>query len=86
MKSLKPGTSTSDVEVTHISRHGVWLLVAGKEYFLPYDQFPWFRDARLREIQDVELLHGTHLHWPALDVDLCLESIENPDTFPLVYQ
>jgi len=86
MKSLELGTSTSDVEVTHISRHGIWLLVAGKEYFLPYDQFPWFRDARLREIQDVELLHGTHLHWPALDVDLCLESIEDPEAFPLVYE
>lgn len=86
MKSLEPGTSTSAVEVTHISPHGLWLLVAGKEYFLPYDQFPWFRDARLREIQDIELLHGSHLHWPALDLDLCLESLENPDAFPLIYQ
>ena len=86
MRSPQPGTSISDVEVTHISRHGLWLLVAGKEYFLPYDHFPWFRDARLREIQDVELLHGTHLHWPALDVDLCLESLDDPEGFPLIYQ
>ncbi len=86
MRSLARGRSTSAVEVTHISRHGLWLLVADREYFLPYDQFPWFRDARLREIQDVELLHGSHLHWPALDVDLCLESLENPNAYPLVYQ
>ncbi len=86
MKSLVRGSSTSAVEVTHISPHGLWLLVADKEYFLPYDQFPWFREARLREIQDVELLHGSHLHWPVLDVDLCLESIENPEGYPLVYQ
>jgi hypothetical protein len=78
------GASASDVEVTHISRHGFWLLAAGKEYFLPYDQFPWFREARLREIQDVELPHASHLHWPALDVDLCQESLENPDAFPLI--
>ena len=86
MKSPVPGTSTSDAEVTHISSHGLWVLVAGTEYFLPYDQFPWFRDARLREILDVELLHGSHLHWPALDVDLCLESLEKPEAFPLIYQ
>ena len=86
MRSVAPGRSTSAVEVTHISPHGIWLLVGDKEYFLPYDEFPWFRDARLREIQDVELLHGSHLHWPELDVDLCLKSIENPDAFPLVYE
>ena len=86
MKPPVPGTSTPDAEVTHISSHGLWVLVAGTEYFLPYGQFPWFRDARLREIQEVELLHGSHLHWPALDVDLCLESLEKPEAFPLIYQ
>ena len=86
MRSQKLGTSTSDVEVTHISAHGVWLLVKGREHFLPHDEFPWFKEARLREILEVELLHGTHLHWPALDVDLCVESLGDPGAFPLVYQ
>jgi hypothetical protein len=75
-----------DIEVTHISPHGLWILVAGKEYFLAYEHFPWFQDARLREIHNVELLHGSHLHWPALDVDLCLESLDHPDGFPFTYQ
>jgi len=30
------------------------------------------------------LLHGDHLHWPGLDVDLHLESIEHPERFPLL--
>jgi hypothetical protein len=28
------------VEVTNVSAHGVWLLAAGKESFMPYDELP----------------------------------------------
>jgi len=34
----------------------------------------------------VELRHPHHLHWPDLDVDLAVESIEHPERFPLVSQ
>jgi len=86
MRSKQLGANTSDVEVTNISRHGLWLLVAGKEYFLPYQDYPWFKEARLGEILNIELLRGSHLHWPALDVDLCLESLDNPEAYPLIYR
>jgi hypothetical protein len=34
------------IEVTHISRHGFWLLLGEKEeLLLPFAQFPWFRQA-----------------------------------------
>jgi len=84
MKSSTLGTSTSMVEVTHISAHGVWLMVRGHEYFLPYEDFPWFKDAKLGDILDVKLLHQTHLYWPNLDVDLSLKSIQDPGAYPLV--
>ena len=42
MKSETRGTGISDVEVSHISRHGVWICVGDCEYFMPYDDFPWF--------------------------------------------
>ncbi len=84
MKSQELGKNTSEVEVTNVSRLGLWVLLADKEYFLPYQDFPWFRDARLSEILEVELLHGFHLHWPKLDVDLDLASLESPREFPLV--
>ena len=42
MNSLALGKSISDVEITNISTHGVWLLAHGKELFMPYDEFPWF--------------------------------------------
>lgn len=84
MKSSTLGTNTLAVEVTHISAHGVWLMVRGREYFLSYEDFPWFKDAKLGVILDVKLLHATHLYWPALDVDLSLKSIQDPDSYPLV--
>ena len=86
MKSQKLGTRTSDVEVANIDNHGVWLYVKGAEYFLPYTEYPWFREARVAEILDVQLLHEDHLHWPELDVDLSLKSLRDPDAYPLVYQ
>jgi len=84
MKSSTLGTNTLAVEVTHISAHGVWLLVKGREYFLSYDDFPWFKDAKLGDILAVKLLHTTHLYWPKLDVDLSLKSIRDPGSYPLI--
>ncbi|MBI5547297.1 MAG: DUF2442 domain-containing protein [Deltaproteobacteria bacterium] len=84
MNSSAPGTSTSEVEVLNVSPRGVWLLALGHEYFLPTENFPWFKDARLGEIYEVEVCHGHYLRWPRLDVDLELSSIERPGDYPLV--
>ena len=86
MKSKTAGEDISQVEVLNISRHGFWLFVRGHEYFLPFEDFPWFRDARISSILNVELLQPHHLYWPDLDVDLELESIRSPDDYPLVYR
>ena len=83
MKSETLGTSTSEVEVTQISKHGFWLLLHEKEHFLSFDSFPWFKDASVSAIQNVELLNDHHLYWPDLDIDLAFESIEHPERFPL---
>lgn len=83
MRSSPRGRSTS-AEVSHISPFGIWVLVGGKEYFLDFEQFPWFRSATVAQIHEVEVHHGRHLRWPALDVDLDLERMANPGRFPLV--
>ena len=49
MTSSTHGASTFQVEVTNIDRFGFWLLVEDREYFLPYQEFPWFRKARVEE-------------------------------------
>lgn len=79
------GAPTSQVEVTNIDHFGFWLLVEDKEYFLPYGDFPWFRGATVDQILNVQLFHGNHLSWPDLDVDLSLDSLQNPESFPLIY-
>lgn len=84
MKSLRPGKSTSEVEVTNVSIYGIWLLTDERELFLSYKEFPWFKDASVKEIFDVEEPRLGHFHWPRLDVDLSLESILHPERFPLV--
>ena len=68
MKSEPLGKSTSEVEVTNISRHGLWLIVDDEELFLPFDEFPWFKDASVQAILNVQR-HAEHFHWPTLDVD-----------------
>jgi hypothetical protein len=83
MKSQRLGKSTSAVEVTHVSGHGVWLLTGDRELFMPYDDFPWFKEATIREILNVEEPSPGHFYWPDLDVDLAVESIEHPERFPL---
>jgi hypothetical protein len=70
--------------VTNISRHGLWLLLDEQELFLSFEEFPWFADAPVKAILEVERPHPHHLHWPQLDVDLAVESIEHPDLYPLV--
>ena len=84
MKSETAGTSTSQAEVTNIDSHGIWVYVGEKEYFLSYEAYPWFRDAQVGHIINLELHHGCHLFWPDLDVDLSVESLENPRQYPLV--
>jgi hypothetical protein len=86
MKSAKRGKSTSEVLVSNIDQFGIWLLVKGTEHFLPYKDFPWFRGATIDGILNVQLANPDHLYWPALDVDLSLESLEHPEEFPLVAQ
>ena len=79
----KLGRCTLEAEVTNISTHGLWVLVGDKEYFLPFEQFPWFKDKTINDITKVESFGEGHLYWENLDVDLSVEMIEHPERFPL---
>ena len=84
MTSVAPGTSTSEVEVTNVSKHGFWLLIRDQEVFVPFIEFPWFKDASIGQLLNVQLPSPHHLYWPDLDVDLAVESLFHPERFPLV--
>jgi hypothetical protein len=83
MSSKLHGIATSGIEITNISSHGVWLLVGDRELFMSYEDFPWFKDAPVGKVLNVEEQSPGHFYWPDLDVDLGLETIENPEKFPL---
>ncbi len=83
-KSGTAGQSTLKPEVSAITRQGIWLIVEQIEYFAPFIDFPWFKSAPAQAIFDLRMPHKGHLRWPALDIDLHLDSLVRPDAFPLI--
>ena len=79
-----PGMTISEVEVSLVSNQGFWLLADDEELFLSYADFPWFKQATIAQITQVERPTKNHLYWPNLDIDLSLESVWYPAKFPLV--
>jgi len=74
----------SQVEVSGISLHGIWLFLGDSEVFLPFKDFPWFRDAPVGGVLHVERPEPNHLYWPDLDIDVAVDSILNPARYPLI--
>lgn len=86
MKLRKPGKNISKrAEVSGITQNGIWILALGHEYFLSFDNYPWFKKANVEDIYNIKLIHENHLTWPGLDIDLELESLVHPEKYPLKY-
>lgn len=86
MRSGKPGSAISAVEMTQVSSRGLWLYLpkTKREYYLSFEHFPWFKDATYRQLSSIEVERGHILRWVELDVDLDLDRIENPSQYPLI--
>jgi hypothetical protein len=50
-------------------------LTHGKELFMSYEDFSWFKDRVVKSIQNVQEPSPGHFYWPDIDVDLTLEII-----------
>ena len=70
--------------VLRIESYGFWMLIKGKEYFLSFENFPWFKNATTSQITNFEMPSEEHIYWPELDVDLSLSIIEHPEKYKLV--
>ena len=81
-----PGTITSDVEIVQCTPAAIWIAVRDREYCLKRKDFPWFFSVSIDKVFNVEELFPGHLYWPEIDVDLDIQSIENPQAFPLIFQ
>jgi len=84
-KSNNAGARITDAEVTSISKHGFWLYLGGRELFVSFQEFPWFADASVRHVTNVEWPSPNQLRWPDLDIDLSVDSLEAPEKFPLLF-
>ncbi|MFM8269531.1 MAG: DUF2442 domain-containing protein [Pseudomonadota bacterium] len=85
---MSPGESIlPEVEVQNVSIEGIFVFVLGSEYFLSFDEYPWFRDASVGQICRVELIaEGTGIRWPDLDAELEIESLKSPEKYPLKFR
>jgi hypothetical protein len=79
-----PGSVTSAVEVTHVSTHCLWLLLGDEELVMPFAEFPWFKQATIAQLSNVNWPTPDHLYWPQLDIDFSVASIRAPHMFPLL--
>ena len=61
--------------------NGIAVVVNGKEYFLRFTDFPWFEYCSTAELRDVTS-DRWGVYWNSVDIDLSMESIENPERFP----
>ena len=84
MNSSTLGNNILKTEVTNVSSFGIWLLTSSnKEFFLSFEDYPWFKSKPIEQIFNIEEFVPGHFHWPDLDVDLSEEILENPDRYPL---
>ena len=60
-------------------------MVKDEEKFLSFEDFPWFKKARIEELLDVHEVSPGHFYWEKLDIDLSTEIIDNPERFSLVF-
>ncbi len=77
-------TQHTSVSVLMINDKGLMLSVLGNDYFVSYNRLPWMRDARISDVLNVQMLGKTAIEWPALDIDLEIDSLQHPERYPLV--
>jgi hypothetical protein len=72
-------------QITNIEQDGFWLLTLDGEFFVPFERYPIFEQARLSQIFNFRESFGD-FHWDELDVDIEMEALKHPEQYPLVFQ
>ena len=81
--SINNGTYSS-VKVNAVMSNGIVIEVMGNSFFLPYNSNPWFEKATIADVFNVEMVGKTGIRWDRLDVDLAIDSLQNPEKYPLI--
>lgn len=83
-KELKTNGKITSVKVNSITSIGLFMTIEGKDYFLNYNDFPWFANSRVSDVLNVSILGHSSLRWESLDIDLEIDSILFPEKYPLM--
>ncbi len=74
------------LEATSITAIGLWILNRNEEYFIPYADYPAFRQGTVDQIANVEQPAPDQFYWPDLDIDIEAAALDEPERFPLQFQ
>ena len=80
----KNNSESMSASVLMINSQGVMLSVLGHDYFLSYNRVPWMQDAPVSSVLNVRMCGVEAIEWPDLDVDLEIESLQDPERYPLL--
>jgi len=82
-----PGTNifTGNIQITNIERDGFWILLPDNEYFVSFDHYPAFKQARIKQIFNFRF-DEDEIRWPDIDVDLEIEALKHPENYPLIFR
>lgn len=86
MTLSKLGEDTLQVEITSITAIGLWLLAGNREYFVPFADYPAFREGTVDQIVNVQQPAPDQFYWPDLDIDIETAALNDPQRFPLPFQ
>ncbi|MCK9225106.1 MAG: DUF2442 domain-containing protein [Candidatus Muirbacterium halophilum] len=85
MNLKKHGKNILNHEISSINSNGIWFILDEKEYFISFLDYPSFQKASLEDIFSFEFSYPDHIYWKNLDIDIELDSLTNPERFPLEY-
>ncbi len=85
-KTLNQNSANTFAKVLVVTANGMLISIPMGDYFLPYSQYPWFKDAKVSDVMNVKMVGDDDLRWEALDVDLEIDSIIHPEKYPLTYK
>ena len=77
-------TNNTSVSVLMINGQGILISVGGQDYFLSYNRIPWMRDASINDVLNIQMCGNEAIEWPALNVDLEIDSLRHPERYPLL--
>jgi hypothetical protein len=71
--------------ITNITNVGCWMLIDQVEYFIPFNEYPVFRQATIEQIHDFKKLSPDQVYWESLDCDIELKALKEPQNYPLQF-